>query len=121
MRSAAIVGLSFAVVGLLGGCHWHRNDEDLVVENETLVSRNGGCVVQGTARNDHGHSVRAELVWRAFDDDDDEIGTADTEIRDLARDETRSFESTRFREFDRHRLQCSEIHKIRRSEFVTRE
>jgi hypothetical protein len=101
----------------LGGCEVH-DDDDVVIEGETLVAKDGGCVVQGTIRNEADERVRVSLFWTAFDDDDDPFANADVEIRDLEEDETRAFESSRFREFDGDRPSCGEIDRTRRNEVV---
>ncbi|MGH7264302.1 MAG: FxLYD domain-containing protein [Candidatus Rokuibacteriota bacterium] len=117
MTSRAWIAPAVLAVIVLGGCEVH-DDDDVVIEGETLVARDGGCVVQGTIRNEADERIRVSLVWTALDDDDDAIGTADVEIRNLEEDETRAFESSRFREFDGDRSSCAEIDRTRRNEVV---
>lgn len=119
MRSLVRIGLALMIVaGGVTGCD-KFHDDDVAIEGETLVAKDGGCVVQGTVRNEAGERVRVFQLWRALDDRRREIGTAEAESRDLRDHETRSFESDRFREFDGDRISCTEIDRIRRSEFVT--
>jgi hypothetical protein len=108
---------------VLVGCHGWRDldDDDIVFEAQELAPLSGGCVVRGSVRNETGHTARIFIAWRAEDDDDDVIGTAEVELRDVPRDASRSYESTRFREFDGDRLRCDEIHRLKRDVFVTRE
>ncbi|HEV8310730.1 MAG TPA: FxLYD domain-containing protein [Methylomirabilota bacterium] len=114
--------LVLAMTSVAFGCgRWHDHDDDVVVESQSLVSVSGGCVVRGTVRNEGGHTLRVFLSWRAFNRRDREIGLADAEIRDLPRDSSRAFESTRFRDFDGDRPSCSEIDRIRRNESAFRD
>lgn len=123
MRVARRLALIVLLAGVLGGCHWDHDDddEDVVIESEELASLRGGCIVRGTVRNDGRHTLRVFITWRAFDRDDDRIGFAEAEIRDLPRSESRSYESTRFEDFDGDRPPCSEIVRIRHSVFATRD
>jgi hypothetical protein len=104
------------VLASLGACvHRRHHDDDVVVESETLETLGNGCIVRGSIRNDDDHTLRVFLSWRAFDRDGDRIGTADAEVRDLPRDQSRDFESTRFREFDGDLIRCDRIARIRHS------
>ena len=114
-RAAVLIVLSLAA------CHRFRHDEDVVVESERLETLGNGCIVRGTVRNDDDHTLRIFLSWRAFDRDDDRIGTADADVRDVPRGGSRDFESTRFREFDGDLIRCDRIARIRRSETTTRD
>ncbi len=116
-RLAGVVGIVLA----LAGCYRHHRDDDVTVTAESLAPLRGGCVVQGTIRNDGDHTVRVFLSWRARDRDGDTIGFAEAEVRDLPRDGTRSFESTRFRDFDNDLIPCDRIARIRRSTSVFRD
>ncbi len=117
------VGLLVMVVGLVvGGCDWRHDDEDdVIIESQNLAPLRGGCVVRGTVRNDGHRTLRVFISWRAVDRHDDQIGTAEVEIRDLPRDERRDYESTRFRDFDGSRPSCDEIDRIKRSVTVSRD
>jgi len=123
MRRALVrLGLCLVLLGTIGACgRWRDHDDDVVVTQELATLQNG-CVVRGTVRNDGDHTVRVFLSWRAFDRDDDFIGTAEAEVDDLPRDGTRSYESSRFREvFDRDLIRCDRITRIRRSTTAVRD
>ena len=122
MRSYLHLALLLALLTAIGACHrFHHDDDDVVVTSEELAPLGGGCLVRGTVRNDGDHRVRVFITWRAFDRDDDRIGTADVEIPDLPRDGTRSFESTRFREFDGDLIPCNRIARFRHDTSVFRD
>lgn len=122
MRALVRLGLCLVLLGTIGACgRWRDHDDDVVVTQELATLQNG-CVVRGTVRNDGDHTVRVFLSWRAFDRDDDFIGTAEAEVDDLPRDGTRSYESSRFREvFDRDLIRCDRIVRIRRSTTAVRD
>jgi hypothetical protein len=123
MRILLTLGL-VAALAALGGCGWHHfdnEDDDVVIESEEPASLRGGCIVRGSVRNEGRHTLRVFITWRAFDRDDDRIGFAEVEIRDLPRNESRSYESTRFEDFDGDRPSCDEIVRIRHSVFATRD
>ena len=121
MRSSLRLALLVALVVGGAACHRFDRDGDVTITSEELAPLGGGCLVRGTARNDSDHRVRVFILWRAFDRDDDRIGTAEVEIPDLPRDGTRSFESTRFRERDDDLIPCNRIARIRRSTSVFRD
>ena len=115
--------LLLVALGLASCGRWHHDDDDdIVVESQELASLGNGCIVRGTVRNDGDHAVRVFFAWRAYDRDDDRIGTADAEVPDVPRrGGTRDFESTRFREFDGDLISCGRIARIKRSTVVTRD
>lgn len=123
MRLSRRVALLLLVLLASAACgHWLHDDDDIVVESQELAPLGNGCVVRGVVRNDDDHAVRVFLTWRAFDDDDDWIGSAEAEVADVPRrGGTREFESTRFREFDGDLIRCDRIHRIKRSTTVVRE
>jgi len=123
MKAIGCIGAILALGVVLAGCsHWHGDDEnDILVESETLVSVSGGCVVRGTVRNNGNHTLRVFISWEAFDRDDDKIGRAEVEIRDFPRDTSRDYESTRFRDFDGDRPRCDRIKKIERDKSAFRD
>jgi hypothetical protein len=115
--------LAAALVAALAACHkWHDDDDDdVAITSQTLTTLRNACIVQGTVENRGDHTVRVFLTFRALDRDDDRIGTAEAEVRDLPRDSSRSFESTRFREFDGDLIPCDRIARVRRDQAVFRD
>lgn len=122
MRAILHIGLLVALAGLAAGCGYWRDDEnDILVESENLTPVQNGCVVRGTVLNKGHHTLRVFIVWRAYDRNDDRIGTADVEIRDLPGGERRDYESTRFRDEDGDRPRCDEINRIKRDKTAFRD
>jgi hypothetical protein len=111
-----LVGVALAVA--LAGCYEHHDDDDIVVTSQVLTPQGGGCIVQGTVANRTDDTLRVFLAFRALDGDDDLIGTAEAEVRDLPGDGSRNFESSRFRAFDGDLVPCHRIARVRRDEAV---
>jgi hypothetical protein len=111
------------LVGALAGCYdWHdHDDDDVVITAQELATLRNACIVRGTVANRNDHTVRVFLTFRAFDGDDDFIGAAEAEVRDIPRDSSRDFESTRFRAFDGDLIPCDRIARVKRDEAVFRD
>jgi hypothetical protein len=107
----------------LAGCYdWHDDDDDdVVITSQVLTTLRNACIVEGTVANRSGHTVRVFLTFRALDGDDDFIGAAEAEVRDLPRESSRDFESTRFREIDGDLIPCNRIARVKRDKAVFRD
>jgi len=113
------VPVGIALVGALPGCYKHHaDDDDIVITSQILRTLQNAYIVEGTVRNRSDDTLRVFPGFRAFDGDDDLIGTAEAEVRDIPRDSSRHFESTRFREFDGDLILCNRIARVRRDEAV---
>jgi hypothetical protein len=110
--------LGVALVLAVAGCDEIHDDDDIVVTSQVLTARGDACVVVGTIANRTGDTLRVFLAFRALDGDDDLIGTADAEVRDIPGHGSKDFESSRFRELDGDLLRCSRIARVRRDEAV---
>jgi hypothetical protein len=110
-----------ALITLAGCWKWHDDDDDVVITSQSLTTLRNACIVEGTVENRGDHTVRVFLTFRSFDRDDDLTGTAEAEVRDLPRDSSRSFESTRFREFDGDLIPCDRIASVKRDKAVFRD
>jgi hypothetical protein len=122
MRTIVRISLVLVAGLVAGGCpHKFHDDNDVTFRLERLEPFQGGCVVRGTVVNEEDHPVRAFISWRARDGDDDVIGTAEAEVRDIPGNGRRDFESTRFREFDGDLIPCRRIARIDRDTVVTRD
>jgi hypothetical protein len=107
-----------ALVVLLAGCDKVHDDDDIVVTSQVLTSRGDACIVVGTVSNRTDDTLRVFLAFRAFDGDDDLVGTAEAEVRDIPANGSRDFESSRFRALDGDLIPCSRIARVRRDEAV---
>ena len=79
--SRALLGV--ALVLAVAGCDEIHDDDDIVVTSQVLTARGDACVVVGTIANRTGDTLRVFLAFRALDGDDDLIGTADAEVREV--------------------------------------
>jgi hypothetical protein len=112
-----LVGI--ALVASLAGCNEHyADDDDIVITRQILRTLQNACIVEGTVFNRSDDTLRVFLGFRSFDGDDDLTGTAEAEVRDIPRNSSRDFESTRFREFDGDLIPCNRIARVRRDEAV---
>jgi hypothetical protein len=118
MRRLPRVLLGVALALALAGCDEVHDDDDIVVTSQVLTVRGDACVVVGTIANRTGDTLRVFLAFRAFDGDDDLIGTAEAEMRDIPGNGSREFESSRFRALDGDLVPCSRIARVRRDEAV---
>jgi hypothetical protein len=118
MPRLARVLAGVALVAALAACDKVHDDDDIVVTSQVLTVRGDACVVVGTVTNRTGDTLRVFLAFRAFDGDDDLVGTAEAEVRDLPGNGSRDFESSRFRALDGDLIPCSRIARVRRDEAV---
>jgi hypothetical protein len=122
MRRFRHVWVGIALVAALAGCYKHyHDDDDVEITSQRLTTLRNACIVEGTVENQDDDTVRVFITFRAFDGDDDWIGAAEAEVRDLPRFSSRSFESTRFREFDGDLIPCNRIARVRRDIAVFRD
>ena len=116
------MGLGLALVAVLAGCYESTTATTTTSRSpQRLTTLRNACIVEGTVENQDDDTVRVFITFRAFDGDDDWIGVAEAEVRDLPRFSSRSFESTRFREFDGDLIPCNRIARVRRDIAVFRD